>query len=287
MTMIHENRQPIEKPGHALGFERHPMCRALRGMGFTLIELLVVIAIIAILAAMLLPALAAAKKKAYQTYCLNNLKQIGLGIRLYCDDHHQIFPASASREYGYHPEDWVYWRPQYTLTSFGLQPPLNQSPIVKELTSGNSTNIFHCPAQMSMQFPDKQPAPVYPFSYTLNGGVVDNGVNPGLATEFNDTTKTATEYPFKLTEVRHPSYVIMVTEEPATTSELPPPYAAAGANNCLDDGRWEPQINNFAGNTVCVNRHSSKGGNANFVDGHAELIPWQDTTNQIYIDPTY
>src|SRR5262249_25566191 len=76
--------------------------------GFTLIELLVVIAIIAVLIALLLPAVQAAREAARRAQCINNMKQIGLGLHNY----HQIndcFPPGGLIS------------PQYSGNTYGLQ----------------------------------------------------------------------------------------------------------------------------------------------------------------------
>ena len=63
-----------------------------RGRGFTLIELLVVIAVIALLMAILLPVLGKARDQARMIGCRSNLKQYGIGLRMYLDDNNHNFP---------------------------------------------------------------------------------------------------------------------------------------------------------------------------------------------------
>jgi prepilin-type N-terminal cleavage/methylation domain-containing protein/prepilin-type processing-associated H-X9-DG protein len=221
---------------------------------FTLLELLVVIAVIAILAALLLPALSAAKKKAAQATCINNLKQLGLGMHIYVDDNGDTFPGIASGLYGFHKEDWIYWRTNTT------DPQFTQSPILTAVP-GLQKPSLRCPLDKddSERLATGNP---YLFSYSFNGYGLNGGENRGMSTVIDSSSGTDVAYRFKEGMVRGPGNKIMLAEEPGTSQSWDNPKPDNGP---IVDGRWVPDADPL---TV---RHGRKG-DVTFADGHVQAV---------------
>ena len=104
------------------------VCTPARNMPFTLIELLVVIAIIGILAAMLLPALKAAKDTASSISCVSNLKQVGTAVVMYADAYNEFMPSAQGPDPIAGNGAWI--------VQF------------RQFTNGNS-KVFSCPSNVS------------------------------------------------------------------------------------------------------------------------------------------
>ena len=94
----------------------------LRKRGFTLIELLVVIAIIAILVAALLPALARAREAARRASCANNLRQLGLVIKMFAGEHEGLYPLRGVNFMTSFPVNWAFKTQNHELASYQVYP---------------------------------------------------------------------------------------------------------------------------------------------------------------------
>jgi prepilin-type N-terminal cleavage/methylation domain-containing protein len=148
---------------------------------FTLIELLVVIAIIAILAAMLLPALSSAKQKAWTISCVSNLRQIGLGMKLFADENNEAYPQSGGN---------IPW-------NTGNPDDPNNGWMQQIVAFTMSTNVYHCPGNVQLPVDNQSPFNyfngcravikdtggfgqlknsriAFPSAYVLSGDTIDN-----------------------------------------------------------------------------------------------------------------
>jgi prepilin-type N-terminal cleavage/methylation domain-containing protein len=179
--------------------------------GFTLVELLVVIAVIGILAALLFPALRSAREKAKRTACMNNLRQINLGVRMYADDSSDTPQTLATA--GTNNIVPLYSRFKESMKSYvGLRG-----------ASSAKDGLFACPAdafypsfvptnatgwQYNRQSLHDQPIFDYS-SYAFNGG--DNATRTSAAGQWKAPGLTGV----KLSSVKHPSRTVLVAEASA------------------------------------------------------------------------
>jgi prepilin-type N-terminal cleavage/methylation domain-containing protein/prepilin-type processing-associated H-X9-DG protein len=213
-----------------------------RSRGFTLIELLVVIGIIAILAALLLPALNQAKASAKSAACKNNLRQIGLALKLYVDDYikypQNVMPWGSSDETG----NWV-WHDDFLVPYLGANkmsrdgdPRIIASPL----------RVFRCPAVIGISS-----------SYHYN----DSGTGLGLGLGITYTFESEGTYGLRVRE----SEVLVPIDMVAIGDgyDVLAPFVV----ELWEPGDWTPGM---------AARHN-QGANAVFCDAHVEydkMLNW-------------
>jgi prepilin-type N-terminal cleavage/methylation domain-containing protein/prepilin-type processing-associated H-X9-DG protein len=233
--------------------------------GFTLIELLVVIGIIAILASLLLTAVSLAIGKARRVTCMNNLRQINLGVRMYSDDANDKSPGKAAGA-------------KFVMTGY---KELMKSYVGLRGTSSPQDKLFACPADVyyyDTAFGKRHPRPDYegyvPESWCAqsNSDFTSYVFNAGNL--FGPTKEVALPgiAGMAMSSIKHPSRTVLVTEAPALI-----PFS------------WhQPRRLLFAmmrSGIDCRTKFYNDSMNmVSFVDGHVSYVKiyWKPSTNFVF-----
>lgn len=243
---------------------------------FTLIELLVVIAIIAILAAMILPALASAKRKAMMANCINNQKQLVLGWKMYADDNgDKIVGADCNTSF-----DWRI-SPAGSAFKMPVVPPAFSSPELlnkfldeQGFMQGGLYNycknpdLLHCPADNRWQSAN----------FAFDSYSMPNGLNAGNSASHS----IANGHIYKQNLVKHPANAIVFLEENDPRSQS----VTGGSGTVFENiNSWALPIGgsmyptSWSGLTWWDTPAAYHGTSAvfGFMDGHAENHRWLDS----------
>lgn len=268
-NLLRNGRRPLLKKNSAWPGQR----------GFTLIELLVVIAIIAILAAILLPVLSQARIRAQSTFCMNNTRELSLGVILYASDNQDDTPPNVDGTTSGVLAGETMNTPCWVAGVLTIYPTFSQDntnilmlidhtlyPFGAYLgTDAHNPTVFKCPADQSVCLIRGQTLPRCR-SYSMNNYVGDpsrsEGTDPNPVTSGGQHASMYPTFP-KLSRMRAPSLVFVVLDE---------------REDSINDGTFFTRPDELANGIyylqdVPSNRHSHAGG-VSFADGHSEIHKW-------------
>jgi prepilin-type N-terminal cleavage/methylation domain-containing protein len=254
---------------------------------FTLIELLVVIAIIAILAAMLLPALAAAKRKAQRVNCISNLKQIGIAFRMFGDDNNSQYPMTVTVANGGALE-WVYSAQNTGLTATPPAPyAAIYAPAGSFVVMSNTLDnpaVLDCPSDATGQH--GQPATNWAQFFTPPGTAnpVANPINTAPLSYFVGADATDVQPQSVLAGDRS----IGVSPTPGTSAPAPqmygvsPTVGTAGNGSGASQGVGPAKGVDWKSWAWTANDIHLQAGNVLLGDGSAQQASVMDLQSDLY-----
>jgi prepilin-type N-terminal cleavage/methylation domain-containing protein/prepilin-type processing-associated H-X9-DG protein len=216
--------------------------------GFTLIELLLVVAVIAILAAMLMPTLSSAKKKAKQSNCVSNLRQLELGAQLYTQDNNgRLLDNLPLTQYPASTNCWV-------LGNMKEPSEAINSSLLKRGTLfpyAGQAGLYHCPADVSQAQNQLRLR-----SYSMNGWFGSR-----IMEEFSQHTAFRTFMKDTELSVARPSALWQFADEHPNT---------------IDDGWFLVTMDDSIPFASAPGTAHQNGYDLSFADGHVENYKLRD-----------
>ena len=222
----------------------YPANRA-RPYGFTLVELLVIIAIIAVLASLLLPTIDGTKSRAKSASCINNLRQLSLGCKIYADDNNGRLIVNLPQ-----PSTDTAWVSGEIKTA---TQSTNQSVVRTGRLFPYIANpaVYHCPADLT-QFGSLDPV----LSYSMNGWMGSRTMSQ-FAVSVNGSSYRTFVREAEILAIAATSRLWLLADEDAST---------------LDDGWFKVTMNDAQPFASFPGIRHGHGYGVTFADNHAEVI---------------